>query len=688
MDYGIDLSGCTKEELIYWDLFADILDNDTSPWHRYAREMGLNHVMEVYLDILLPHPSLKFRLRNGDSCLREAFLDSIRKALKDICRDGLSPKLYRASMKENRLTDSLTREAPHLGFNLSEEIGRYWSTTGRTDYFQLYEEAFRRFEEDSDQAIIKKLAATALHPRASALVVTEPVPGLAEQLEEEKEQYLNEKLASMTAAEQKQLIEETAAFHDWNSRQRSNMDFIIRPQDLPEPAKPCSFTKRQWGTITCYTSPSPSQGVGSYQLYFDISRIEKDDLNYLTLYQMLLTELDTKRFTVEQQKNLEQEYLHDCTFDELYPARKAGPQNHPMMSVFWFGLTEDFEAGLDFLLDVMGGGDYGDTDTIIQVLEKYLPDYDQSKGDNASALAFSLSEGYTRQECRFRNMLNSQENYYFLKDVLKRLKEDPDFGTMAASKLKTISHTILNRRGLVFLAAASPDVLGNLEQAAVDILGRLPVFKEDHDSLAPAIWIPDQKQRLAVCVEASCQETRLMGDFYENPGFKGRYLPFLMAVADKYLKPAIRYQGGAYDSGIDFYIPAGYFSLWSTADPEVRSTQKLFLATGAQLMELPLTRGELDGYILNAYAQALPPSGTLSTRMRHMRRDMVNMDSCKINEMISDIRNADLCHQQEAARIIDEILGRSAIVTVGNEKCIMKDKDVFDQVLIYHTDYA
>ena len=644
--------------------------------------------MEVYLDILLPHPSLKFRLRNGDSCLKEAFLGSIRKALKDICRDGLSPKLYRASMKENRLTDSLTREAPHLGFNLSEEIGRYWSTTGRTDYFQLYEEAFRRFEEDSDQAIIKKLAATALHPRASALVVTQPVPGLAEQLEEEKEQYLNEKLASMTAAEQKQLIEETAAFHDWNSRQRSNMDFLIRPQELPEPAKPCSFTKRQRGTITCYTSPSPSRGVGSYQLYFDISRIGKDDLNYLTLYQMLLTELDTKRFTVEQQKNLEQEYLHDCTFDELYPAGKAGPQNHPMMSVFWFGLTEDFEAGLDFLLDVMGGGDYSDTDTIIQVLEKYLPDYDQSKGDNASALAFSLSEGYTRQECRFRNMLNSQENYYFLKDVLKRLKEDPDFGTMAASKLKTISHTILNRRGLVFLAAASPDVLGNLEQAAVDILGRLPVFKEEHDSLAPAIWIPDQKQRLAVCVEASCQETRLMGDFYENPGFKGRYLPFLMAVADKYLKPAIRYQGGAYDSGIDFYIPAGYFSLWSTADPEVRSTQKLFLATGAQLMELPLTRGELDGYILNAYAQALPPSGTLSTRMRHMRRDMVNMDSCKINEMISDIRNADLCHQQEAARIIDEILGRSAIVTVGNEKCIMKDKDVFDQVLIYHTDYA
>lgn len=104
----------------------------------------------------------------------------------------------------------------------------------------------------------------------------------------------------------------------------------------------------------------------------------------------------------------------------------------------------------------MGGGDYSDTDTIIQVLEKYLPDYDLSKADNASALAFSLAEGYMRQDCRFRNMLNSQENYYFLKDVLRRLKEEPDFGTAAAARLGSIARTILNRDGLVFLAAASP----------------------------------------------------------------------------------------------------------------------------------------------------------------------------------------------------------------------------------------
>lgn len=703
MDYGIDLSSCSQEELIYWDLLADILDNDTSAWHRYAREEGLNNVTEVYLDLMLPKPALKFRMRNADPCQKEAFLDSIQKALEDISQNGMPWNLYQAAMKEHRLSDSLTREAPHLAFNISEEIGRYWSLTGETGYFQLYETAFRKFQDDSDQVIVRRLAASALHPQASALVVTVPQPGLAEQMEDEKEQFLKEKLASMTDQEKEQLIAETHSFSQWNAREWSNMDFLIRPEELPKPEVPSPYTRRQHGTITAYTAPAPAQGVGAYHIYFDISSIGRDDLNYITLYQMLLTELDTRRFTVEQQKTLEQEYLHDCTFDELYPGPEAGPLSRPMMSVFWYALTEDFETGLDFLLDVMEGGDYSDTDTIIRVLEKYLPDYDLSKGESASALAFSLAEGYIRQECRFRNMLNSQENYYFLKDVLRRLKEEPGFPETVTDKLKHVSQAILNRGHLVFLAAAPPEVLEQVEETAVRRLrelacpetpdacsahsasGKSHAFSDDSLYGGSALILPSQKQKLAVCVEASCQETRLIGDFRGNAGFKGRYLPFLMAVADKYLKPAIRYQGGAYDSGIDFYIPTGYFSLWSTADPDVGNTLDIFLSSGRQLMELPLTRGELEGYILNAYAQALPPQGALNSRMRYMRRDMVNIDTNEINRMITDIRNARLEHQQEAARVMDEILKQGAVVTVGNEKCIMKHREMFDQVIVYRS---
>lgn len=688
IDYAIDLTGSTQEELIYWDLFTDILDSDTSPWHRCAREKGINNVMEVYLDQLLPNPSLRFRLRNGDACQKEDFKDSVLTALREISVQSVADELYQASMKENRMSDALTMEGAHLGFNISEEIGRYWSQTGKTDYFMLYENASRRFEEDRSQSILKTLASRALAPAASALVVTVPCPGMAESLEQEKEQYLAEKLASMNESERSCLCRETASFHQWNSTDWDNMDFLIKPEDLPAPEPVLPYTKKQFGTITSYTAPAPAAAVGSYQIYFDLSLVLQEELNFLSLYQMLLTELDTGRYTVEQQKNMEQEYLHDCTFDELCLGGDPGGHSRPMMTVFWYGMTEDFACGLDFLLDIMGGSVYDDIPTIIRVLEKYLPDYDLSKSETASSLAFSLAEGYIRQECRFRNMLNSQEVYHFLKGLLKRLKEEPEYGQTVCDTLRHVSAAVLGGRHLTFMAAADEKALKAVECEAVQQLGRLGYDgAADRDgfpdgSSFPCI-LPAQKRKLAICVDAPSQETRMMGDFQGNTAFMGRCLPFLMACADKYLKPAIRYQGGAYDSGIDFYIPTGYFTLWSTADPDVRTTLELFSNTGNALMDISLTQQDLDGYILNAYAQALPPAGTLNNRMRYMRRDMAGIDSEHINRMIEDIKNARPEHKAEAARIIHELLSGGPAVTVGNERDILRDRDCFDEVMIY-----
>lgn len=738
IDYAIDLSDSTQEELIYWDLFVDILDSDTSPWHRIAREAGINNVMEVYLDLLLPSPSLRFRLRNGDEDQKELFRDCVLAALKEVSLTGVTPELYQAAMKENRLSDALTREGAHLGFNLSEEIGRYWSQTGKTDYFMLYESASGQFMEDHDQSILKMLAARALAPTASALVVTVPIPGMAEALEQEKGQYLSHLLSSMTWDEKEQLCSETKEFRKWNALDWGNMDFLIGPEDLPVPSPSAPFVKKHFGPVTSYTAPASVDAVGSYQIYFDLSRIAQEDLNFLSLYQMLLTELDTGRYTVEQQKNMEQEYLHDCTFDELYPGYEAGVNSRPMMTVFWYGLTEDFGKSLDFLMDIMGNSDYSDTQTIMQVLEKYIPDYDLSKADMAASLSFSLAEGYIRRECRFRNLLNSQEVYYFLKDVLKQLKQDPDYSQTVLTALGRVSDAILRGGPVTFMAAAAPESLEQIEQTAVRQLQALGCPAPDcpahscptHDSpthscpatekplimqtemdmgrpeaagdpilcsdptlysfaasYAPAVpyILPGQKQKIAVCVDAPSQETRMMGDFRGNLAFKGRYIPFLMACADKYLKPAIRYQGCAYDSGIDFYIPAGYFSLWSTADPMVRTTLEIFSNTGNALMDIPLTQQDLDGYILNAYAQALPPDGTLNSRMRYMRRDMAGIDTAQLNEMISDIKNARLEHRAEAAAVIQALLKDGPVVTVGNERDILKDKDCFDEVVIFRS---
>lgn len=691
IDYAIDLTGSTQEELIYWELFAGLLDNDTSPLHRCARKAGINNVMEVYLDLLLPNPSLRFRLRNGEEGQREAFYLSVQAALGEISVRGVGEELFLAAMKENLLSDALIRENSHLGYNISEEIGRYWSQTGKTGYFQLYETASKRFAADKNQAIPKKLASLALTPAASALVATVPCPGMAEALEREKEEYLNQYLQSMTTKERVRLCEDTAAFCRWNALEWGNTDFLIHPHDLPAPDPAPSYYKKQFGFMTSYTSPACVDAVGCYHIYFDLSLVTQEQLPYLCLYQLLLTELDTDRYTAEQQKTLEQEYLHDCIFDEGFPGMGIRPDSHPMMAVSWYGLTEDFPRSLDFLLDIMREGNYNHICAIINALEKYLPDYDLSRADMASSLSVSLAEGYIRQEYRFRNMLGSQETYYFLKDVLKRLKEEEGFGTEAACALKGIAAAILRGNRLTFMACAGAKELQEVEQEALRRLGGLSVTADNcpapaYDVPVPTASryiLPSQKQKLAVCVDAPAQETCMIGDFRENEGFKGRYLPFLMACADKYLKPALRYQGQAYDSGIEFYISAGYFIMWSTADSQVKSTLELFANAGNGIMDISLSQQDLEGYILSAYAQAMPPGGALDSHMRYMVRDMAGISTPQIHHMTEDIKNARLEDQAGASRIIQSLLEQGPAVTVGNKRGILKNRECFDEILYY-----
>ena len=233
IDYGIDLSGCSEDDLVYWDLVTDILDQDTSAIHRSAREKGLNNVIEVYLDTAPALPSLKFRLHNAKPEQEEDFLAAVKAGLKEAHENGVSDDLFHAVLKENRLSDCLTREAPHLGFHISEEIGKYWSTTDKTGYFTLYENCFNTFFQDKGQSILRRLTGNALAPALSAVVTTVPKPGLAEAIEKEKEQYLKEKKASLSQEMIFKLIEDTKDFKIWNQKDQCNLDFLIQPEELP-----------------------------------------------------------------------------------------------------------------------------------------------------------------------------------------------------------------------------------------------------------------------------------------------------------------------------------------------------------------------------------------------------------------------------------------------------------------------
>ena len=115
IDFALDLSAASGLELFFWDQFAQLLDNSASPLHQEARAQGLNHVIQVYVDTLLIHPVLKFRLLNGDAGVKEAFFSVIRSSLQEVSVHGLSRELCLASVRESRMTAMPRRKSDATG---------------------------------------------------------------------------------------------------------------------------------------------------------------------------------------------------------------------------------------------------------------------------------------------------------------------------------------------------------------------------------------------------------------------------------------------------------------------------------------------------------------------------------------------------------------------------------------------
>lgn len=126
-----------------------------------------------------------------------------------------------------------------------------------------------------------------------------PRPGLAEALDQEREDYLADMKRAMTDAEIQALIEETAAFDAWNAEETVNYNFSIPVEDLPDPQENPEVRRETSDGVTWRTVPAKAE-VLKVQLYFDTDFVAEEDLPYLVLYTRLVGGLATQTMTKEE----------------------------------------------------------------------------------------------------------------------------------------------------------------------------------------------------------------------------------------------------------------------------------------------------------------------------------------------------------------------------------------------------
>ena len=676
--YAIDLDGATDMELSQYSILADLLNQLGSPLYNLQLERGIDNSVYATMMDSAAKPVFLFSMGYADPEQKDDLKALAEDALAQVAREGIDPAMLEMAMKAQEREAKLMRNNANVGVELVESFLTQWVRSGDPNAYRTREQAFRALHADGQQQIIRQLALNLLMPRRSALVTSVPEPGLAEAHDRALADYLADMKAAMTPAEIKAMVKETADFNTWNAEEMPNNDFLISPEELPEPAAP-TWTEAEVDGVTVYKGSTELSGVGKYAVYFDLSGMSREELEYLMLSQSYVMEMNTEDHTAEELNLLIGEYISDLDSTLIYPNEAAGDNHRPMLCVSWSSLTEDFEAGLNLVLELYARTDFSDLDMLSYITAMYAEAWDMSRQDPTNTTSYYARDtvGIRADSNRFVMDVDGQDCYTLIADAAERVYAEEGFAEALAEKYADVTRKAFTRSNLIFMSVANEGENDAIVAQAVQALNALPE-KEGADA---EYALPEAGKSLAVCIESSLNSSYLVGDFMKDPDFTGNYLPFWYALSDLYTVPTFRFKLGAYTAYSYHQWASGCLSTLVTSDPNVRATVEALAAMPDALESMTLTEESLDGYVLSAYSTATSPHGMLNEVMSMMEYDLLGADTERILAITRQIRDAKLEDQAEAAEHIAAALADADFCMAGNENLIRADADCFDEIV-------
>lgn len=677
--YGFDLDGETWDTFKQYDIFSDLLNNNSSPFNKKLREAGITATAFAEMVYFTEKPFFLFGLQNANEEDADSFKKLVIEVLNEVAGNGLDSEMVNATLKAAEIKRFLLTEStsPFIE-GIMPEVLMKWAATGKTDILADETRALEEVKQDSEQMIIKKLAEKLLNVSRSALAITVPKPGLAEQIIQEQEDYLVKMKASMTDEELDQMIADTLAFDEWNATEDSNSDFVISVKSLPDPQMPEGFTKMLEDGITIYNSAADIKKISYNSVYFDSSAVAEEDLHYLSLYLMLLHELGTETHDLNQINNLKQKYLYGLSFDTKYPDEHAGEYSHPMVRASWYGMAEEYEESLQLLMEMMQRPDMDDSDELLRILDRYLPLLNGARADGFELARFLVDAGLYK-DAQYGYYMQGQRFYDFAVRIREHLATDPSFADILTDKMDAVRKQVMTSDNLIIMNVAAEEEFDAMNTLSKEILGALPSASTGEAEYE----LPSYPDRNAVIIESPVYYTYASNKTADVEGLPGALFPYVSALSDKYTVPQVRFMGGAYSGMTGFFGNLSEVYFYSHSDPCVAETIDVFEGQADAMEALALTQEELDGYILSAYGVATMPKGRLDAHMYAMRCDMENFDQDRWFRLVSEMRETKLSDQEAVTAVFRDLLSGSYLATSGNAQLIQEQSDCFDVVYDY-----
>lgn len=673
----------TDAELcLAFDIITDILlGQSAAPVKKALLDKGIGKDVFGGLNSALHQPIFPIIIKNTAVDRKNDMVEVVIDTLKELVDKGIDKRMIEASL--NR-TEFQLREADMSGspkgLYYCRLCHRSWLHGNDPSDHLRYENHLEKIKSSLEANYFEKLIdSLILKNNHSAVVVLNPVPGLAERKSTEVKTELSRIKSALSANEIDRIILRAKTLKERQQKPDSPEDLAKIPMlslsDIDPQAESLPFRETSVDQVKMLSHPVPANGIGYLNLYFDSSAVPQENQPCVQLLSVVLGEIGTRNFSYGELDN--EINIHTGGFDcnaQVFSDHRTDDEYLPKFVVRSKALQDKVPQMLGIITEILTATDFNDPKRLLEIIRLIKSRVEMQISFNGHVYASMRMMSYFSPVALYDEMINGISFFRFISDIEGNfeVKKDEVIATLRATAEKIISTANLN-----VSFTSDEEAISDFQAKLPGFLGAIPstLFEKSTPD-----FLPTRKN------EGMITPGRIN---FVAKGFNFRKLGFeysgVMSVIANiirldYLWNKVRVQGGAYNAAVSFNRNGNTF-FNSYRDPHLVQTLSAFDAVTDYVNGFSASEREMTKYIIGTIRNLDVP---LTPRMKGERSDrnyFVNLTQEDIQRERDEVLGVDVKQVRKLGEMFKAGMEQDFFAVVGDSTKLEENKAIFNSLV-------
>ena len=668
----------SKMDVFMRDFLAELLiEAQGGPLRKAILDAGLAE--DVYSETSSSLPlDLSIVLKNTDADKKDEFLKVLKDTLEKLVEEGIDKDLLEATLNK---FEFIFRE----GGGTQKAIIYYIRALNSWLYDQspldalYYNDVLEVVKEKLDDGFVENyIKEKLIDNEYSVNLLARPELNKNDKEEEILRKELEDLKAKMSEEEIDEIVKKSRDLEDYQNAEDSkeNKDTIpsLDLSDIDEKVTRYPVEEDKIGDVIYLKSNQETNGIVYTSLSHDISFIEKEEMETMSLLLSLIGLIDTENYTYEELNNEIYKATGGISFNPaVYVDAKDKEKYVLRMNIKMKSTADKFGRGLEIIDEIMKRSILDSKKRVRELLNILKSRIESTMLQNGHQFIISILKSYYSRVADIQSHIGGLNYYKFMRDFVENFEDKWEDFEKEAEK---IYEKLFVRDNLIISTTGNLADLDRLKPELEKYIKSLEV-----KNIKPADYEFKRENKNEGLYTTSNVVYVSKGYDLEDLGLKYRGDLTVLAniLNSSFLHNEIRAKGGAYGGGISIGR-SGDMATYSYRDPNLKNTVKVYDSIGNFVENLKMEDEDLKNFIIGSMNSFDPLLSPEQIGDINLSRFITGLTIEDLEKSKKEALETNLERLNTYGKFFDEAMKINYLAAFGSESIIRDGADLFKEI--------